>query len=210
MADAMTAAEALGQNGHQPDDGGGDNPPPGQGNEPPPNVNDGIAGMSAMRGLMMYGAVLAFAGLYIDFIVIISSAKTKPTIPPALIAAAAALSGVLGSAFALKIGVAHSPAALNKELAKHVKRARGGKPYTVAGMLIRQALSLEPSDANGKSWPLTFGIWAYAIVASSVLAAFALNLDQTPDGVKALAITFGGYVIALINVAYGMQKQANG
>jgi hypothetical protein len=151
---------------------------------------------------------VAFAGLYIDFIVVISSAKTKATIEPSLIAAAAALSGVLGSAFALKIGVAHRPEAVNKGLADHAANAQTTTTHFTA--LIRRALSLEPSDVHAKSWPLTFGIWAYAIVASAVLAAYALNLHQTPDGVKALAVTFGGYVIALINVAYGMTKQANG
>jgi hypothetical protein len=175
------------------------------------NVNDGIAGMSAMRGLMLYGAVLAFAGLYIDFIVVISTAKTgvKPNIDATLISAAAALSGVLGSAFALKIGVRPTAGAVNKELAAHAARARANKASRIAAG-IRGLLSLEPSDPGAKSWPLTFGIWAYAVVASSVVAAYILNQNETPGAVKALAVTFGGYVIALINMAYGMSKQADG
>jgi hypothetical protein len=177
------------------------------GNELGPNINDGIAGMSTMRGLMLYGAVLAFAALYIDFIVVISTAKPgfKPTIDATLISAAAALSGVLGSAFALKIGITPSAGAVNKELAAHTARARAKKASALAAG-IRRALSLEPSDASAKSWPLTFGIWAYAIVASSVVAAYILNQNETPGAVKALAVTFGGYVIALINMAYGMTK----
>jgi hypothetical protein len=175
------------------------------------SVNDGIAGMSAMRGLMLYGAVLAFAGLYIDFIVVISTAKAgvKPSIDATLISAAAALSGVLGSAFALKIGVRPTAGAVNRELAAHSARARAKKAsMIVAG--TRRLLSLEPSDPGAKSWPLTFGIWAYAVVASSVVAAYVLNQNETPGAVKALAVTFGGYVIALINMAYGMSKQAEG
>jgi hypothetical protein len=167
--------------------------------------------MSAMRGLMLYGAVLAFAGLYIDFIVVISTAKAgvKPSIDATLISAAAALSGVLGSAFALKIGVRPTAGAVNRELAAHSARARAKKAsMIVAG--TRRLLSLEPSDPGAKSWPLTFGIWAYAVVASSVVAAYVLNQNETPGAVKALAVTFGGYVIALINMAYGMSKQAEG
>jgi hypothetical protein len=133
-------------------------------------VNDGIAGMSAMRGLRLYGAVLGFAGLYIHFIVVISTSKNgvKPTIGATMISAAAALSGVLGSAFALKIGVAANPSLFNSGLAAHTAAAQTHKASAVAGG-IRKALSLEPSDPNAKSRPLTFGIWVYAAVASAVV-----------------------------------------
>jgi hypothetical protein len=173
-------------------------------------VNDGIAGMSALRGLMLYGAILAFAGLYIYFIVVISDSRSgaKPVIDATLISAAAALSGVLGSAFALKIGVAPNPALVNSGLAEHAKAVKRNEASATAA-LIRRALSLEPSDTNAKSWPLTFGIWAYAVVASAVLAAYILNQNETPDAVKALAVTFAGYVIALINMAYGLTKRVN-
>jgi hypothetical protein len=167
--------------------------------------------MSAMRGLMLYGAVLAFAGLYVYFIVVISTARhgVKPLIDATLISAAAALSGVLGSAFALKIGVTPNPSLVNTELAAHTKAAREGNASRVTAA-IRRALSLEPSDPSAKSWPLTFGIWAYAAVASAVAVAYLLNQNETPGAVKALAVTFGGYVIALINTAYGMAKSGGG
>jgi hypothetical protein len=172
--------------------------------------NDGIAGMSALRGLMLYGAVLAFAGLYIHFMVVISTARSgvKPAIDATLISAAAALSGVLGSAFALKIGVAPNPSLVNSALAAHAAAAKEKQASAVAAG-IRRALSLEPSDPSAKSWPLTFGIWAYAAVASAVVVVYILNQNETPGAVKALAVTFGGYVIALINMAYGMAKQGN-
>jgi hypothetical protein len=176
-----------------------------------PTANDGIGGMSALRGLMLYGAILAFAGLYAYFMVVISTSRhgVKPALDATLISAAAALSGVLGSAFALKIGVKPSAALVNHELAAHAKAAaRGERSKLVA--LIRKALSLEPSDVTAKSWPLTFGIWAYAAVASAVVVVYILNQNETPGTVKALAVTFGGYVIALINTAYGLTKQGNG
>jgi hypothetical protein len=173
-------------------------------------VNDGIGGMSALRGIMLYGAILAFAGLYIDFMVVISTAKggVKPSIDATLISAAAALSGVLGSAFALKIGVAPNPSLVNRELAQHDAKVKNNAASALAAR-IRRALSLEPSDPTAKSWPLTFGIWAYAFVASAVLVVYILNENETPGTVKALAVTFGGYVIALINMAYGLTKQGN-
>jgi hypothetical protein len=176
----------------------------------PATVNDGIAGMSAMRGLMLYGAVLAFAGLYCYFMVVISTSRhgVQPAIDATMISAAAALSGVLGSAFALKIGVAPSPSLVNRALAAHQAAADRGERRQITAT-FRRALSLEPSDVNAKSWPLTFGIWAYAVVAAAVVVVYILNQNETPGAVKALAVTFGGYVIALINMAYGLSKQGN-
>jgi hypothetical protein len=93
-------------------------------------------------------------------------------------------------------------------LAAHTAAAKANQASAVAAG-IRRALSLEPSDPSSKSWPLTFGMWAYAAVASAVVVVYILNQNETPGAVKALAVTFGGYVIALINMAYGMTKQGN-
>jgi hypothetical protein len=166
--------------------------------------NDQVGGMSTLRGLIVYGAVLAFAGLFIDFMVLISAAKAgvKPSIDPTLISAAAALSGVLGSAFALKIGVSPSPAAVNRKLAKHL----GDASRSQVTARIRQILSLEPGTTTDNSWPLTVGIWVYALVASATVTVYILNQNETPGGVKALAVTFAGYVLALLNMAYGLSK----
>lgn len=173
--------------------------------------DDQIGGMSALRGLIVYGAVLAFAGLFIDFMIVISTAHAgvKPSIDATLITAAAALSGVLGSAFALKIGVKPSPNAVNHKLCQHLKEGRAGTRSQVAAHL-RQALSLEPSATTEKSWPLTFGIWAYALVGSATVAVYVLNQNETPTSVKALAVTFSGYVLALLNMAYGLTKGNGG
>ena len=193
-------------NGGDPRAGGGDSPPP----TPAANVNDGIAGMSALRGLMLYGAMLAFAGLYVDFMIVISRSRAgvTPHIDATLISAAAALSGVLGSAFALKIGAKPNPSSVNHALATHIASSTHGGRRASLGADIRRALSLEPSAVGAKIWPLTFGIWAYAVIGSAVAVVYVLNQHETPDAVKALAVLFSGYVIALINSAYGMTQQA--
>lgn len=187
-----------------------DNGPPEQpSTQIPPSAasNDGIAGMSALRGLLVYGAVLTFAGLFAYFMVVISTAKSgvTPGIDSALIGAAAALAGVLGSAFALKIGVAPDSSHVNAELGAHVKAAKAGQRART-GAIIRKALSREPSDVTSKSWPLTFGIWAYAVVASATAVVYILNQRETPSSVRALAVAFGGYVLALLNMAYGLNR----
>ena len=69
-------------------------------------------------------------------------------------------------------------------------------------MRIWQIFSLEPEGTTAASWPKTFGIWVYAVVASAVAVTYVFNQNQTPGTIKALAVAFGGYVIALVTAAY--------
>ena len=160
----------------------------------------GIAGLSALKGLVLYGAVLTFAGLYLYFVVRISAATRAPAFGTALTSAAAALAGVLGSAFALEIGVPTDSRSTNQALSQAISQAR--TPSDRARVRVWQVFSLERSDAASPSWPKTVGVWLYAIVASAVAVTYVLNQSQTPDAIKALALAFGGYVIALVNAAY--------
>jgi hypothetical protein len=180
---------------------------------PPPAVEDKvrapkIGGLSALKGLILYGATLMFAGLYIYFIVRIlaASPSSRPELDPALVKAAAALAGVLGSAFALEIGIPTEERSTNSGLRKAIDAADEGDGRRRNRALARvwRLLSLEPSDTQSASWPKTFGIWVYAIVAGIVALTYILAPSQTPDAIKALAIAFGGYIIALINTAYGL------
>ena len=70
--------------------------------------------------------------------------------------------------------------------------------------------SLEPADPTRASWPKTFGIWLYAFVATAVALTYILNQTETPATIKALAVAFAGYVIALVNSAYNLSKRSNG
>ena len=169
-----------------------------------------IAGLPTLKGLVLYGATLTFAGFYAYFIDRIVSAESgaKPHLDPVMISAAAALAGVLGSAFALVIGT--PPAAINEDLARQLKKVREG---TVKGrekirVRVRQVLSFEPAGVPGEpneySWPLTFGIWAYAVVASAVAITYFLNQGETPPEIKALAVAFAGYVLAFLTAAFGV------
>ena len=162
----------------------------------------GIAGLSALKGLVLYGAVLTFAGLYIDFIVQITTARSgaPPKLDAALVSAAAALAGVLGSAFALEIGTPTPESSTNHNLSQAMERASGTKERTATR--IWQVLSLEPKSIGSASWPKTFGIWVYAIVASAVAITYVCNQQETPGTIKALAVAFGGYVVALVTAAY--------
>lgn len=185
---------------------GGDHPPAGPGRKTAPT----IAGLSALKGLVLYGATLTFAGLYAYFIVrILGAAPGKqPRLDTAMVSAAAALAGVLGSAFALEIGAPPDENKTNRNLADALRDA--AKPTDRVKARIRQIFSLEAGDTETASWPKTFGIWLYAVVATAVGLTYVLNQSETPSAIKALAVAFGGYVIALINSAYSGSKQPAG
>jgi hypothetical protein len=163
-----------------------------------------IGGISTLKGLVLYGATLTFAGLYVYFIVEISDTAvgSHATLDAATVSAAAALAGVLGSAFALEVGTTSDTAPTNAALDNGVNAANGASMVRQALARIWQALSLDPRNRNSSSWPKTFGIWVYAIVASAVAITYVLNQSETPDSIKALAVAFGGYVIALVTAAY--------
>jgi hypothetical protein len=171
-----------------------------------------IAGISALKGLILYGATLTFAGLYAYFITRILGAKPghPPGLDTAMVSTAAALAGVLGSAFALEIGTPPDESKTNPGLAKALLDARNSAAMSThrAKAKIRQLLSLEPGDTQTASWPKTFGIWVFAIVATAVALTYILNQTETPGTIKALAVAFAGYVIALINGAYNLSKKS--
>jgi hypothetical protein len=165
-----------------------------------PKVAPKIAGLSVLKGLVLYGAILTFGGLYAYFIVAIFSAKSAPPrLDAVMVSTAAALAGVLGSAFALEVGTTSDQSATNAALNHQLARASGRQ---LALTRVWRALSLDPSNSQSASWPKTFGIWAYAVVASAVAVTYVLNPNQTPQAIKALAVAFGGYVIALVTAAY--------
>ncbi|SRR5713101_4571649 len=167
-----------------------------------------IGGLSILKGLVLYGATLTFAGFYAYFMTEIASAANgkSPALDSALVSAAAALAGVLGSAFALVIGVPTDPQATNQSLKEAFAQANSRSDTILAWG--RKILSLEPKDENSASWPLTFGIWTYAAVASAVSITYLLNQAETPPAIKALAIAFAGYIIAFLTAAYGLASKS--
>ncbi len=165
-----------------------------------------IAGLAELKGLLLYAAILSFASLYVSFIVRILSARAShpPGLDGATVTAAAALAGILGSAFALEIGVPTNPAATNPEPRRALARASSTPKKLKARLRI--LLSLEPSNTETRSWPKSFGIWAYAVVGSAVAITYITNHSETPSAVKALAVAFAGYVLALVRTAYTDSK----
>jgi hypothetical protein len=169
-------------------------------------VPNDIGGLSILKGLVLYGATITFAVLYIHFMVKIfqAPANRPPSFEGSLVSAAAALAGVLGSAFALDIGSPTDAGSTNPALNQALEQARTATQGKHWSAYVRRLLSLEPANVASASWPKTFGIWVYATVAGAVAITYVVNPHTTPAPVKALAISFGGYVIALITRAYGI------
>jgi len=156
---------------------------------------------------LLYGATLAFAGFYAYFMHEIASAPSgkPPAFSAAMVGAAAALAGVLGSAFSLIVGTPTK--VTNEGLARTIDATENGEAAQ-RGLWLWKLLSLEPGGTRRASYPLTFGIWAYAIVAGAVAIVYFLNPGETPDTIKALATAFAGYIVTFITVAYGLATQA--
>jgi hypothetical protein len=166
-----------------------------------------IGGLCVLKGTIIYAATLTFSGFYIYFMLEIFQAHGKPpSFDPAMVSASAALAGVLGSAFALVIGLPTDKNAVNTGIQEAIDNA--AKPKEKIVPWLRKILSYEPRNAQSSSWPMTFGIWAYALVASGVAVTYFLNQNQTPDAIKTLAVAFAGYVIALLTSVY--QLTTNG
>jgi hypothetical protein len=102
----------------------------------------------------------------------------------------------------------------NTSLKQHIDRETKKAAKTNAklnmtfALFLHKALSVEAGGKKDKSWPLTFGIWAYAIVGSAVALTYVFNQGHTPDAIKALAVTFAGYILALIHNAFGSSSSA--
>jgi hypothetical protein len=169
-----------------------------------------IAGLSFLKGLLLYGVTLTFAGIYAYVITRIANAGdgSKPGFSDALIGAGAALAGVLGSAFALVIGVPTPKEGVNVKLAS----ALGALKETSTTMekstaRLWQFFSFEPAETKRMSVPLTVGVWAYGVVGAAVSLVYILHPNETPEAVRALAVLFGGYVIAFVTAAYGLTRR---
>jgi hypothetical protein len=178
------------------------------GEAPPDEPGEQIAGIPVLKGLILYAAVFVFAGLYIYFMVDIFQAKSgaAPSFDGTLISAAAALAGVLGSAFALAIGVTTSAGETNSALHRSLAEPKPSRKHRTVSRL-RRLLSIAPANTQGVSWPKTLGIWAYALVGSAVAITYITHQNETPSSIKALAVAFGGYVIALVTTAYGIKAK---
>jgi hypothetical protein len=127
---------------------------------------------------------------------------TPPALDGTMVSVAAALAGVLGSAFALVIGIPTREEAVNQGLRTALETTTTGTQKAI--VLLRRIFSLEPGGSDRASVPMSAGIWIYATVGTAFAVTYFLNQDETPPEVKGLAVAFAGYVVALMTAAYGL------
>ena len=150
-------------------------PSPADHTEASPEPDDGIAGKSVLRGLVVYAAVLAFACLYADFVIVIWQARGMASLEPALLTAAAALAGVLGSAFALRVGNPSPQTVINQALKTRIENVNDPDIPTTAAdkvkRIIHEALSPLEVSAPNKPAELADNHRNLGLLASSAPAA---------------------------------------
>lgn len=158
--------------------------------QPEPSTGETIVGgMRTLRELLVLGLVVAFVVVYGTFIWEIWEARADNAAAPrysdGLVAFAGSLAGVLGSAFAIALGIAKP--AVDQPTGRF---ARIKRPFA------------------GISLSITLGIWAYALVGGAAAATALVNLEETPDPIKALSSVFLGYLLAVASTAFRAARPA--
>jgi hypothetical protein len=138
---------------------------------------------TAVRGLTLLGALLAYAGLAGYVIWKTWDASTTPTISNVQGAALGALAVALGAGYASILGVPPKT---------------GGPAITGTGAKLKAWLRIVLLEHT----LLGAGVILYMLAGGAMCLTYAFNEAQTPSIVKTVAVGFGGYVIAYIGAAY--------
>jgi hypothetical protein len=145
-----------------------------------------LAAVRLIRSSFIVVGLLAFVGLYVYFFIEIwgVDGNVPPDLDKQLVYAASLVGGVLGTFFAIALGVQRKdPDTDQKKL--NLGPTLVGEGGKVSVILANTALIL------------------YTLVGvAAVVTAFAKS-TQSPDAIKALAATFGGYAFAVFAGAFG-------
>jgi hypothetical protein len=134
---------------------------------------------------MLIGCLLVFAGLYVYFIIKVWTADGDqvPDLDNQLIYAASALGGILGTFFAVSLGIQRNDPSTDQS------------KLHLGPTLVGVDAGLAPILA-------TVALWTYAAVGVAAGATAIFQAAQTPDPIKAIAATFGGYALAVFGAAF--------
>jgi hypothetical protein len=135
-----------------------------------------IVNLDPLKKVLTAALLLGFIALYVYFIIAILTAKSgiPPTFSSAAVDIAAILSGALGTAFAVALGVK-------------------GKDENTRGLLV---------GGPSETLLLTIGIWIYAIVGIMTVVVYIIKPNETPGSISAMALLIAGYVAAVVANAY--------
>jgi len=137
--------------------------------------------------ILVLGFVGAFIAVYADFIWEIWRARANgspsPEFSEGLVSFAGGLAGILGSAFAVAFSRPDQE-----------ERTETANAESRESRIWRRI--------SGLSFCVTVGIWAYAVVGGAAAVTALVNLDETPDPIKALSSVFIGYGLALSSTVF--------
>jgi hypothetical protein len=141
-------------------------------------------GSATLRFLFLVGGLVAFAVLYAYFIYEIwtASDNTTPDLDKQLVYMASALGGVLGTFFAVALGIQRKDPNVDQRDLKLGSTLLG---------------TTGPSEALA-----TAALWLYAAVGLAAGVTAILKSVESPDAIKALAAVFGGYGFAVFSAAF--------
>jgi hypothetical protein len=145
-----------------------------------------VVGTDLLKSLILVGFVLAFIVLYFRFALDVVNAAPghPPRIDPSLTNVAGGLAGILGTGFALALGVA-------KTDDSHTNRLMSGNFLGGPG-----------GPFEGVSLAVSFGVWAFPVVAFGVGAVVLTHLSESPPVLTTLVSVAAGYVLAFATAAF--------
>jgi hypothetical protein len=139
-----------------------------------------LNGVKLLRFVLIIGCMLAFAAAYVyaAWQVWTASGDTSADLNKGILYVGAALGSVLGTYFAVALGVQSETSGPDK---------------------IGEALT----NAEGPPALLATGaLWIYAAVGIGVGVTVVINPGESPQELQALAAVFGGYVLAVFGAVF--------
>lgn len=143
-------------------------------------------GVWIVRFALLWGAVGTFVALWGWFFWVIWTADGAAELSAKAVYVASALGGVLGTFFAVALGIQR------KDVTKDVRELRVGETLLGTPDTARKGI--------GEALA-TFALIAYAAVGVGALATVLFRSEQSPDSVETVATAFGGLVLVLFTAA---------
>lgn len=145
-------------------------------------------GVKVLKLLILWGSVGVFIGLWLWFFNDIWTIDKQPvSLNQKALYVASAIGGVLGTFFAVSMGVERRDPQKNA-----MKLAPGS---TLLGTPSPQEKGISDSLA-------TVAVWGYGLVGIGAVITLFVHSAESPGAVETLATVFGGYLLAIITAAF--------
>ena len=142
-----------------------------------------------LRAAVAISGIAAFAALYVWVLADIWRAgATPPTLNTQLLYAATVLGGIIGTGFAVVVGV-----------------QRQDPEQTPRDLRLGGSMVDTPTNNLPPAWlrlVADISVWVYGAVGAACLITVGFHNTQSPAAVKTIASVFAGYFIAILGSIY--------